>query len=130
MKTVELNQPYSIISKKTEKGDFSDKMFDNYQLILNTEKYTTTDGLIFQVKTVGYSSIPNGEILNFDNPTHYFYYIDSFIYDENDKELEQIPGTRNGMAFNVNQSISKAKKWLDKKGLQLISGKGYQHKST
>ena len=52
------------------------------------------------------------------------------IYDEKGKELEEIPGMRNGMVYNVSKSISKAKKWLDKKGLQLISGKGYQHKST
>ena len=126
MKTTELNQPYSIISKKTEKGHFNDKMYDNYQLILNTEEYTTMGGLIFHVKTVGFSSISNGEILNFDNPYHYFYYIKNLIYDEKGKELEEIPG----MIYNVSKSISKAKKWLDKKGLQLISGKGYQHKST
>jgi len=32
--------------------------------------------------------------------------------------------------YNVAASLNKAKKWLNQRGSQLMSGKGFQHKST
>ena len=123
----EVNQPYKVISKETEKSvGYGDTVYDRYSLELRDEMYTTPDGLTFQLKTIGYVSIPTGEELDFNNPYHYMHYMQTFVYDENGKELEHIPGDTNG----ITPSINKAKKWLNQRGAQLMSGKGFQHKST
>ena len=125
-----VNQPYKVLDKVTEKSSYSDRMFDRYNLELGDEIYTTPDGLTFQLKTIGYVSIDSGEELDFDNSYHHFYYIQTYVYDENGKQLEFIPGYSYGGSYQLAQSISKAKRWLNKNGAKLMSGKGYQHKST
>jgi len=128
----EENQPYKVISKKTQKNEFGDgdKVNDNYSLELKDETYTTPDGLTFQLKTIGNALIPTGEELDFDKSYHNFYYIQTLVYDENGNQLEKIPGESFGGTYIPNRSISKAKRWLNKRGAQLMSGKGFQHKDT
>ena len=128
----EVNQPYEVISKETDdKPSYDgDKLYDKYELKLLEEDYTTSEGLTFHIVTKGYVLVPKDETLDFDNSTHYFYYIKTVIYDENGEFLEQIPGRRAYGFYGVKPSINKAKRWLDKRGSQLMGGKGYQHKST
>lgn len=126
----EENQPYKIISKKTEKGRIGDEIYDNYSLELKDETYTTPDKLTFQLKTIGSVMIPTGEELDFSNPTNNFHYIQTLVSDENGNKLENIPGESFGGSYIPNRSISKAKRWLNKRGAQLMSGKGFQHKDT
>ena len=127
----EENQPYKVISKKTEKSEFDNKTKDDiYNLELKNETYTTSDGLTFQLKTMGNVMIPKDEKLDFDNKSHYFFYIKTLVYDKNGKELGDIPGEKSYERYNLSPSLNKAKKWLDKKGAQLMSGKGFQYKST
>ena len=119
-----------VISKETKKSEFGETIYDKYLLELKNEIYNTPDELDFQLKTIGYVSIPTGEELNFDNPFHYFYYIETIISDKNGKQLETIPGESYGGIYIFNRSISKVKRWLNKRGTQLMLGKGFQHKST
>ena len=126
----EVNQPYKVISKETEKSQFEDEVYDDYSLELNNETHTTPDGLTFYLKTVGYISIPEGEELNIGAPGHYYYYVQTYVFDENGKELEQIPGEKKYGTYDRAASINKAKKWLNQRGSQLMAGKGFQHKST
>ena len=125
-----LNESYKVISKKTEKSPYENKKFDDYSLELNDEMYTTPDGLTFQLKTIGFTSLPTGKELNLNEPNYYFYYIQTTVIDENGKELEKIPGAKIYGEYRLNASLNKTKKWLDQRGSQLISGKGFQHKST
>jgi hypothetical protein len=125
-----LNESYKVISKKTEKSPYENKKFDDYSLELNDEMYATPDGLTFQLKTIGFTSLPTGKELNLNEPNYYFYYIQTTVLDENGKELEKIPGAKIYGSYRLNASLNKAKKWLDQRGSQLISGKGFQHKST
>ena len=118
-----INQPYKIISKVTQKSEFSNQMFDDYEIELNNEMY-----LNFHIKTIGSVSIEKGEVLDFNNQFHNFYYIRTDIFNKGGK-LEYISGVKNGV-YNVKASILKAKKWLDKNGVKLLSGKRYQHKSS
>ena len=128
----EENQPYKVISKKTKKNEMGDGdvVNDIYSLELKDETYTTPDGLTFQLKTIGSVMIPTGEELDFNDPTHHFFYIQTLVSDENGNQLEKIPGESFGGTYIPNRSISKAKRWLNKRGTQLMSGKGFQHKST
>lgn len=126
----EVNQSYKILSKKTKKSEFGDEVNDNYSLELNDEMYTTPDGLTFQLKTIGFTSVPTGKELNFNKLGNYFYYIQTIILDENGKELENIPGEKIYGQYKLAASLNKTKKWLNQKGAQLMSGKGFQHKST
>jgi hypothetical protein len=126
-----LNEEIDIISKNTKKSEFGDEIYDNYVINIQEEPYTTSEGLTFQLKCVGYVSIPEGEELDLNKPFQFYYFIQTIISDENGKELEKIPGVSlYGTEYIPSRSITKAKKWLDKKGFQLMSGKGYQHKST
>ena len=118
-----INQQYKIISKITQKSEFSNQMFDDYEIELNNEMY-----LNFHIKTIGSVSIEKGEVLDFNNQFHNFYYIRTDIFNKGGK-LEYISGVKNGV-YNVKASILKAKKWLDKNGVKLLSGKRYQHKSS
>ena len=118
-----INQPYKIISKVTQKSEFSDQIFDDYELELNDEMY-----LNFHIKTIGSIFIEKGEVLDFNNKYHNFHYIRTDIFNKGVK-LEYISGVKNG-GYNVKASILKAKKWLDKNGDKLLLGKGYQHKSS
>ena len=118
-----INQPYKIISKKTERNEFSNQKIDNYELELNDEMY-----LNFHIKTIGSVIIDKGEVLDFNNQFHNFHYIRTDVFSKGVK-LEYISGVKNG-GYNVKASILKAKKWLDKNGVKLLSGKGYQHKSS
>jgi hypothetical protein len=118
-----INQPYKIISKVTQKSEFSDQIFDDYELELNDEMY-----LNFHIKTIGSISIEEGEVLDFNNQFHYFHYIHTDIFNKGVK-LEYISGVKNG-GYNIKASIIKVKKWLDKNGDKLLLGKGYQHKSS
>lgn len=126
-----LNESYKVISKKTERNEFNGEIVDNYKLEINNENYTTNpDGLTFQLKTIGYVHVLKDETLNIGKGSHYFYYIETIIYDKNGKELEKIPGGKVGGSYNINNSINKVKNWLNQNGSQLISGKKFQHKST
>ena len=116
----EENQPYKIISKQR----------NDWRVELKNETYTTPDGLTFQLKTIGLVLVPNGEELEIRKDRHNFYYVKTIVSDENGNELEEIPGLKHYGTYNVTGSLSKAKKWLDKRGAQLMSGKGFQHKST
>jgi len=130
----EADQPYKIISQKTRKNNFGNEMYDEYEIEINKETHTTPDGSTFDIETIGSVSIPQGEELDFSNPTHRFTYIETEIFDENGNYLERIPGFRRGgagMSFDINPSIKKAKDWLNTNGAQLMSGnKKYQRKST
>ena len=117
-----INQPYKIISKVTQKSEFGNQMFDDYEIELNDEMY-----LNFHIKTIGSISIEKGEVLDFNNQFHNFYYIRTDIFNKGGK-LEYISGVKNG-GYKVKASILKAKKWLDKNGVKLLSGKRYQYKS-
>ena len=55
-----INQQYKIISKITQKSEFSNQMFDDYEIELNDEMY-----LNFHIKTIGSVSIEKGEVLDF-----------------------------------------------------------------
>jgi len=125
-----LNESYKVISKKTEKSPYENKKFDDYSLELNDEMYTTPDGLTFQLKTIGFTSLPTGKELNLNEPNYYFYYIQTTILDKNGKELEKIPGAKIYGGYRLNASLNKVKKWLDQRGAQLMAGKRFQHKST
>ncbi len=125
-----LNESYKVISKKTKKSPFENKKFDDYSLELNDEMYTTPDGLTFQLKTIGFTSLPTGKELNLNEPNYYFYYVQITILDKNGKELEKIPGAKIYGGYRLNASLNKVKKWLDQRGAQLMAGKGFQHKST
>ena len=125
-----LNESYKVISKKTEKSPYENKKFDDYSLELNDEMYTTPDVLTFQLKTIGFTSLPTGKELNLNEPNYYFYYIQTTILDKNGKELEKIPGAKIYGGYRLNASLNKVKKWLDQRGAQLMAGKGFQHKST
>lgn len=125
-----LNESYKVISKKTKKSPFENKKFDDYSLELNDEMYTTPDGLTFQLKTIGFTSLPTGKELNLNEPNYYFYYVQTTILDKNGKELEKIPGAKIYGGYRLNASLNKVKKWLDQRGAQLMAGKGFQHKST
>tara|TARA_Y100000385_G_C12802275_1_gene512407 strand:+ start:49 stop:474 length:426 start_codon:yes stop_codon:yes gene_type:complete len=125
----EVNQPYEIISKKTEKSPYSDKIQDSYTLKIFEEDYTTPEGLTFKLLTQGYVLVEKDQEIDFDS-THHFYYIKTTISDEEGNWLEQIPGRKVYGFYDVKSSINKAKRWLDKRGSQLMGGKGYQHKST
>ena len=74
-----LNESYKVISKKTEKSPYENKKFDDYSLELNDEMYTTPDGLTFQLKTIGFTSLPTGKELNLNEPNYYFYYIQNYF---------------------------------------------------
>jgi hypothetical protein len=124
----EADQPYKIISKKTEKSPFGDDIYDDYKIEINKETYITPDSLTFQLKTIGYTNVPEGEELEIGKPG--YYYIETIISDENGNELEKIPGEKGYGVYNVARSINKTKKWLNQRGSQLMSGKGFQHKST
>ena len=127
----EINQPYEVISKKTKQSEFGDKPFyDMYVLKINEEDYTTPEGLTFKLLTKGNVMIDKGETLDFDNPTHYFYYIVTIVFGDDEKELEEIPGRVVYGTYDAKASINKAKRWLDKRGSKLLGGIGYQHKST
>jgi len=126
----EANQPYEIISKKTEKDPYSDKIQDNYTLKVFEEDYTTPEGLTFKLLTQGYVLVEKDEEIDFNLGTHYFYYIKTIISDEEGNFLEEIPGRKVYGTYEEKSSINNAKRWLDKRGSQLMSGKGYQHKST
>ena len=67
----EVNQPYEIISKKTEKSPYSDKIQDSY----------TPEGLTFKLLTQGYVLVEKDQEIDFDS-THHFYYIKTTISDE------------------------------------------------
>jgi hypothetical protein len=63
---------------------------------------------------------------------HNFYYVKTDVY-HNGKQITKgdgIPGLKRYGGFDIAGSINKAKKWLDNNGDKLISGKGYQYKST
>ena len=127
----EVNQPYEVISKTTDDEPSSGgNFYDRYELKLLEEDYTTAEGLTIPIVTTGFVLVPKGETLDFDKSTHHFYYIKTVIYDENGEFLEQIPGRKVYGFYDVKSSINKAKRWLDKRGSKLMSGKGYQHKST
>lgn len=90
--------------------------------LLNDENYTTPSGLEFNLKTLGFKNSENNN----------FYYVKTDIY-YNGKQLTKedgIPGLKKYENYDINGSINKAKKWLDNNGDKLISGKGYQYKST
>jgi uncharacterized lipoprotein YehR (DUF1307 family) len=125
----EATQDFKIISKTTRKSEYGDQIFDNYRLELLDEDYTTPDGLTFHLKTIATVLVPEGEELNPDKGQE-FVYIWTLIFDENGKELEKIPGAMQYGTYNRAASINKAKKWLNQRGSQLMSGKGFQHKST
>lgn len=125
----EENQPYEVISKETRQSEFGDKPFeDKYTLKVDEEDYTTPEGLTFHLLTKGYSLVEKDTPLDFDS--HYFYYIDTVVSDEEGNELEQIPGRKVYGAYEIKPSINKVKRWLDNNGSKLMGGKGYQYKST
>ena len=67
--------------------------------------------------------------LDFSKIGHNFYYISTYVYNK-EELLTDITGTKIGGVYIPKKSITKAKDWLDKNGDKLLSGKGYQHKST
>jgi hypothetical protein len=80
---IDSDQPYKIISEKTRKYYFGDEIYDEYEIEINKETHTTPDGSTFDIETIGSVTIPQGEELDFSNPTHRFYYIETEIFDEN-----------------------------------------------
>jgi len=126
----EANQPYEVMDKETKKSPYSGEMDDTYTLKILEEDYTTPEGLTFKLLTQGYVLVPKDETLDFDNSTHNFFYIKTTISDEEGNWLEQIPGRKVYGTYEEKSSINKAKRWLDKRGSQLMGGKGYKHKST
>jgi hypothetical protein len=124
----EVNQPYKVLSKKTGKSEYSDNMYDDYELELYDENYTTPSGLTFRIRTLGYITIHTGVELDLDQTYHDFYRITNYIMDENGNRLEWIPGrTDLYRTYNPKASLTKVKKWLDKNGEKLMSGKRYRH---
>jgi hypothetical protein len=121
----EVNQPYKVISKS------SDEKYDNYKLDVKDEMYTTPDGSTFRIKITGSVMIDKGEELDFNNPYHWFHYLDARIFDENGKQLEKMPGSSHGHEFKLTPTLRKVKNWLDKNGARLLSGeRRYQWKDS
>ena len=104
-----------------------------YKVLVNDEDYTTPSGLKFKIQSIGNIMIGRREKLDWSKYPKFldFYYIYTDVYYKGKKITKDdgIPGLRQ-YGWNVNGSINKAKKWLDKNGDKLISGKGYQYKST
>lgn len=85
--------------------------------ILKEEEYTTTQGLKFKLKWIGFS-----------NKNEKYYYYSCVRVSYKGKELiggDGIPGGR-----DERESMNKAKKWLDKNGKEVIQGKKYRIAST
>jgi hypothetical protein len=127
---LESTQPYEIISKNTKKSEYGDEIYDNYALKLKDETYNTPDNSTFNLETIGYISVPEGEEIDFTNPYHYFYYIETIISDQKGNQLEKIPGMKVSGEYKLSPSLNKVKKWLNVNSNQLMLGKGFQHKST
>jgi hypothetical protein len=106
---------YQLLSKKRKRDMFGSSTISEY--LVNDENYTTPSGLKFNLKTIGFAM----------GRDKYFYYIKTDVYYKGKllTEPDGIPGAR-----DVNSSIVKAKKWLDKNGEDFIKGKKYQYKST
>ena len=103
---------------------------DTETYLLNDEDYTTPSGLEFNLKTLGLK-LTQKDFPKFIKGKHNFFYVKTDVY-YNGKQITKgdgIPGLQQ-YGWNINGSINKAKKWLDKNGDKLISGKGYQYKST
>lgn len=111
----EANQDFKIISKKTEKSEYSDQVFDTYRIELLDEDYTTPDGLTFHLKTIATVMTPEGEELNPTSPGQGFIYIWTDVFDENGNKLENIPGEMRYGTYNRAGSINKAKKMVKPK---------------
>ena len=126
----ESTSPYKILSKTSSEA--YGKKYDAYEVELSNQKYTTSNGLTFQLKTIGFSTFPQEDTPEFK----YFYYITTLVFDENGEDLKGdisrlgIPGESFGGTYIPNRSISKAKRWLEKNGDKIMGGKGYQYKST
>jgi hypothetical protein len=120
-----INQPYKIISKSTDEPEFGNTVYDNYTLEINNEIY-----LNFKIKTLGNVLVEENDKLDFSKIGHNFYYISTYVYNNKEELLTDITGTKIGGAYIPKKSITKAKDWLDKNRDKLLSGKGYQHKST
>ena len=107
------------------------KSKDDETYLLNDENYTTPSGLEFNLKTLGLK-LKDKNFASFIKGKHNFYYVKTDVY-HNGKQLTKgdgIPGLKKYGGFDIAGSINKAKKWLDNNGDKLISGKGYQYKST
>jgi len=114
-----------LISKTKRKNEFSGGYNNNYCFLLETEKYTSSTGKKYKLKTFGYitqdvkMSEPNFTI----NTNVDLYWVETKVFKGNKSLIEGsgIPG-----------NIKKAKKWLNKETNEerIINGKGYRHKST
>ena len=127
---------FKLLSKKKEKNEFGGKDYvTKYEFLINDENYTTSSGLKFNLKTTGYIMLESGEKLDWNEYPKFlgFYYIKTDVYYKGKKLTgdQGIPGKK-GMGYNFDApgSVNKTKKWLDVNGDKLISGKGYQYKST
>ena len=127
---------FKLLSKKKEKNEFGGKDYvTKYEFLINDEIYTTSSGLKFNLKTTGYIMLESGEKLDWNEYPKFlgFYYIKTDVYYKGKKLTgdQGIPGKK-GMGYNFDApgSVNKTKKWLDVNGDKLISGKGYQYKST
>jgi hypothetical protein len=120
---------FQLLSKKKEKKQFGSGYNMNYEFLINDEDYTTSSGLKFNIKTIGYISTNINNKPDFDS----FFYIQTDVY-HNGKSLtgpSGIPGKKGyGFYYDVAGSVNKAKKWLEANGEKLIQGKEYQYKST
>ena len=107
----EADQPYKIISQKTRKNNFGDEIYDEYEIEINKETHTTPDGSTFDIETIGSVSIPQGEELDFSNPTHGFYYIETEIDNRIANIVDSAPSTLKTLkelatALNNDQNFS------------------------
>ena len=98
------NQPYKIISKKTEQNEFNKSYYDLYELEINNENYKG-----FNIRTLGSVMIDKDEVLNLDND--FFFHIYSEINDMKGNLLKQIAGSKHGHL--INSSIRRVKKYVD-----------------
>lgn len=114
-----------LISKTKGKNEFSGGYNNNYCFLLEEEKYTSSTGKKYKLKTFGYITqyveYPEPDFTT--NTNINFYWIETKVFKGNKSLIEGsgIPGY-----------IKKAKKWLDKEVNEerIINGKGYRHKST
>ena len=124
-----------VISKNKKSSTFGmdfEKPGYTWMILLNDENFTTDSGLEFNLKTIG-SMMTDEEEYNFNKTEQLpIYYLRTHVYYKGKKLIkgDGIPGASKHGEWNLNDSIDKAKRWLNKNGDDVIKGKNYQYKSS
>lgn len=109
-----------LISKKIEKCPFSKNKYIRKEYLVNEEEYVTSNNIKFKLRT--YELVLEDK----DGDENIFYRKTEVDY--KNKVIignDGIPGSG-----TLKQSISKAKKWLEKNDEYVLGGGGYRYKSS